>query len=85
MVIYILKMIGTTSVEESSEEVLYPSISVCFKRKQSTHSLTKQNLSGRSKRQRSAQIGTDSTDGTYVKTDGTDEFNLAQMGHKGHS
>ena len=34
---------------------------------------------GRSKRHRLAQIGTYSADGTDAKTDGIDEFNLAQM------
>ena len=38
-------MIGTTSVEESSEEILYPSISVCSLRKHRYHSFKTQNLS----------------------------------------
>ena len=38
-------MIGTTSVEESSEEVLYPSISVCSLRSHNYISLTSNNLS----------------------------------------
>ena len=38
-------MIGTTSVEESSEEVLYPSISVCSIRERLLLNLTQQNVS----------------------------------------
>ena len=38
-------MIGTTSIEESSEEVLYPSISVCSVRRQSFFNSNNNNLS----------------------------------------
>ena len=64
--IFTLKMIGTTSVMESHEEVMYPSISICSRRRRDEY----RNKSDLSLFQRSVNLSTTVHElGLYRKND----------------